>query len=71
LCPQADICHRPLVPRKEAQMEGFVHRQNLEHYRKLLAETTDEAQRRMLLKLIAEEDAKEPSRRKAGSLSQV
>jgi hypothetical protein len=42
-------------------MERFVHRQNIEHYRKLLAETTDEAQRRQLLKLLAEEEAKDPS----------
>jgi hypothetical protein len=41
-------------------MEGFVHCQNLDHYRKLLAETTDEAQRRLLAKLIGEEEAKEP-----------
>jgi len=41
-------------------MEWFVHRQNLVHYQKLLVETTDEAQRRMLLKLIGEEEAKEP-----------
>jgi hypothetical protein len=40
-------------------MERFVHRRNPEHYRKLLAETTDEAQRRVLLKLIAEEEAKD------------
>jgi hypothetical protein len=42
-------------------MESFVHRQNIEHYRKLLAETTDEVQRRLLLKLLAEEEAKDLS----------
>jgi len=41
----------------EAQMEDFVHRQNLALFRKLLAGTTDETQRRLLAKLIAEEDA--------------
>jgi hypothetical protein len=41
-------------------MEGFVHRQNLAHFRKLLTQPTDEVQRRMLLKLIGEEEAKEP-----------
>lgn len=41
-------------------MERFVHRKNLEHYRKLLAETTDEAQRQRLMKLLAEEERKEP-----------
>ena len=41
-------------------MDSFIHRQNLEHYRKQLAATTDEAQRRMILKLLADEEAKEP-----------
>jgi len=41
-------------------MEKFVHRQNLAHFRTPLAQTTDGAQRRMLLKLLAEEEAKEP-----------
>jgi hypothetical protein len=41
-------------------MEQFIHRQNLAHFRKLLAQPTDEAQRRMLMKLLAEEEAKEP-----------
>ena len=40
-------------------MERFVHRANLEHFRRLLAQTTDEAQRRKLEKLIAEEEAKD------------
>lgn len=41
-------------------MERFIHRKNIEHYRKLLAETTDEAQRQQLLKLLAEEERREP-----------
>ena len=41
-------------------MQNFIHRKNLEHYRKLLAETSDEADREQLLKLLAEEEAKEP-----------
>jgi hypothetical protein len=44
-------------------MERFVHRQNIEHYRKLLAETTDEVRRRQVLKLLAEEEAKDLSAR--------
>lgn len=40
-------------------MERFVHRQNLEHFRKQLAETTDEQQRERLRKLLAEEEAKD------------
>lgn len=40
-------------------MESFVHRENLERFRRLLAQTTDEAERRTILKLLAEEEAKE------------
>lgn len=39
-------------------MERFVHRMNLERLRRLLNETRDEAQRRQIEKLIAEEEAK-------------
>ena len=41
-------------------MERFVHRQNIERYRRLLAETVDEAERRRIMKLLAEQEAKEP-----------
>ena len=41
-------------------MDKFIHRHNLENYRKQLAETKDEAQRRVL-KLVAEEEAKDRS----------
>ena len=34
-------------------MDKFIHRHNLENYRKQLAETKDEAQRRVLMKLVA------------------
>jgi hypothetical protein len=40
-------------------MERFIHRQNVEHYRRLLGETNDETLRRTLLKLIVEEETKE------------
>ena len=40
-------------------MERFVHRQNLEHFRKQLAEAKDEPTRQMLLRLLADEEAKE------------
>jgi len=46
-------------------MRSFIHRKNLEHYRTLLAQTTDEAQRRMLLKLLEEERAKDKAPTKA------
>jgi hypothetical protein len=45
------LCH-------EAQMERFVHRENIKLYRRLLAETTDEQRREMLLKLLTDEEAK-------------
>lgn len=41
-------------------MDDFVHTQNLDRFRKLLAETTDEAQRKTLLKLLAKEEANVP-----------
>jgi hypothetical protein len=41
-------------------MEKFVHQKNLAHYRKLLAGTANEPQRRQILTLLAEEEAKEP-----------
>jgi hypothetical protein len=47
-------------------MEKFIHRQNLEHLRRRLAETTDETQKHQLQKLLAEEEAKDlpPARQK-------
>jgi hypothetical protein len=49
-------------------MEKFVHGENLKLYRKLLAETTDVQKREMLLRLLADEEAKEkrPPERKQG-----
>ena len=44
-----------------ARMDKFIHRDNLENYRKQLAETKDEAQRRVLMKLVAEKEAKDRS----------
>jgi hypothetical protein len=40
-------------------MERFVHKENLKLYRKLLAETSDEQKRQTLLKLLADEEAKD------------
>lgn len=40
-------------------MENFVHRENLKLYRKLLAETTDAGKRAVILKLLADEEAKD------------
>ena len=40
------------------EMDKSIARLNIEHYRKLLAETTDEAKRQTLLRLLSEEEAK-------------
>jgi hypothetical protein len=40
-------------------MDEFVHKENLKLYRKLLAETTDAQRRQMLLRLLADEQAKD------------
>jgi hypothetical protein len=36
-------------------MQDFIQRKNLAHFRKFLAETTDDVTRQTLLKLLAEE----------------
>ena len=46
-------------------MDRYLHEQNLQHYRKVLSETTDSTKRHILLKLIADEQANvRPSHRK-------
>jgi hypothetical protein len=40
-------------------MEWFIHQQNLARFRRLLAHPADEAQRQQLLRLLAEEEAKD------------
>jgi hypothetical protein len=49
-------------------MERFVHKENLKLYRKLLTETSDEQKRQTLLKLLADEEAKDaqPAEKKQG-----
>jgi hypothetical protein len=42
-------------------VHGYIRRRNIEHFRSLLAVTTDEAKRRMLLDLLVEEEKKKPS----------
>jgi hypothetical protein len=39
-------------------MDGLVSRTNIERYRQMLANPRDQAQRRLILKLLAEEYAK-------------
>jgi hypothetical protein len=40
-------------------MEEFIHRENLALLRRRLAEVEDEASRRVILKLLAEEEGKD------------
>jgi hypothetical protein len=42
-------------------MEEFIHQQNLALFKKRLAEPHTDAEREMLMKLLTEEQAKEPS----------
>jgi hypothetical protein len=41
-------------------MEKFIHRENLALFKKRLAEPHSDAEREVLLKLMADEEAKEP-----------
>jgi hypothetical protein len=51
-------------------MQDFVHQKNLEHFRKLLARTTDDAERRLLMKLLEEERSKDKAPTKAKDAQQ-
>jgi hypothetical protein len=44
----------------ESAMEEFIHRENLALFKKRLAELHSDAERGVLLKLVADEQAKEP-----------
>jgi hypothetical protein len=53
--------------RSEVSMERYIHDANIEHYRRLIAESNcdpkrDEDRHKMLLTLLAEEIAKEQKR---------
>jgi hypothetical protein len=41
-------------------MEKFIHRENLALFKKRLAEVQSDAEREVLLQLLADEEAKEP-----------
>ena len=41
-------------------MERFIHRQNIEHYERLLQTVTEEAERKRILKLLEEEKKRKP-----------
>jgi hypothetical protein len=42
----------------KSPVENFIHRENVKNFKKRLAAPTDETQRTMLLRLLAEEEAK-------------
>jgi hypothetical protein len=46
-------------------MQGFIRRANTAEFRKILETSTDEDQRRIVLRLLAEEEAKAPSSKKS------
>jgi hypothetical protein len=56
--------------RRGGVMQSFVHRKNLEHFRKLLANTTDDAERRLLMKLLEDERSKDKAPKKAKDAQQ-
>ncbi len=49
-------------------MEEFIHRENLALFRRRLAEPHTHAEREMLMKLLAEEEAREPPPQSANVL---
>jgi hypothetical protein len=42
-------------------MERYIHQQNLAHYLKVLSQTTDPTKRKIVLKLLADEQAGGPA----------
>ena len=42
-----------------AQMDSFIERTNIAHYKELLKDEIDPAKRKILLELLAEEEAKQ------------
>jgi hypothetical protein len=41
-------------------MDSYIHEQNLAHYRKVLSETIDPTKRKIVSKLLADEQAAQP-----------
>lgn len=48
-------------------MDKFIHRENLAHFKKLIAEANDDIRREMLVKLLAEEERKDEGGGQAAS----
>ncbi len=47
-------------------MQGFIHRKNIEHYRRLLAgQSLDEVMHKRVSKLLSDEEAKDPPLQRA------
>jgi hypothetical protein len=55
-CPDNNIPQRKLGT---CSVERFIHNQNIRHYRKLLEQECDEERRKIIRKLLAEEEARE------------
>jgi hypothetical protein len=45
-------------PKPDARVESFIRRENIKNFKKRLEASTDDAQRKTLLSLLAEEKAK-------------
>jgi hypothetical protein len=55
---RASLLHS--AKREGATMDKFIHRENLSLFKKRLSEARDDAMRRVLLRLLAEVEAKDP-----------
>ena len=54
----SEFQQHPRLTLRGLTMERYIHEQNLLHYRKVLADTTDPTKRRTVLKLLADEQAR-------------
>jgi len=52
--------NRKAKEKKGSRMERFIRRENIKRYRKLLLETKDDAERRLIQRLLTAEEQKEP-----------
>ena len=58
-CRRLSSLELVLRAHKEVAMEDYIHRENMALLRRRLSETSGESQRQVLLKLLAEEEAKD------------
>ena len=67
LAQLARLRARPDSPARGEPTQSFIHRQNIAHYRSLLESASlDEAQRRLIERLLREEEAKNGSEHRGG-----